>query len=427
MKLLSKTTSYFLLMMLPILAGGGVYFFKQFDKQLKKETDEELENDRRQWIRYLADKTINITDLYNPETSIEAADQPAEAHPHLHTVMRYQEVDQKEVPFRELKQVITIRGNNYLLTIRKSLIEKNDLIGNITLVMAIAFAGLLLFTLLVNWLISRSIWQPFYHSLNQVETMQLDQMNAVTFPSAPVHEFNRLNDALNSMTARIYHDFINMKELTEDAAHEMQTPLAIAQNKLELLLQDEGLQDHQLQAIAGTHEALLRLSMLNRNMLFMAKIGNNQFSQSSQVSMQAVIEKQLSLFDELIKDKQLSITTHFTCDYCLQLHPILADTLISNLLGNAIKYNRPQGTITIELSNQQLLISNTSQFPAIPSDQLFRRFKKTDIIVDGSNGLGLAIVKKIVDTNHLHIDYNYTPYTHTFMIQTIRKVRSSSL
>lgn len=419
MKLLTKNTIWFLLIMLPLLAAGGIYLYDQFDKELKKEMDEELVNDQIQWLLYFKSIPDNspVFGITTPEFSILPAQGPADEQPSLKTIMQYQEVEHKEVPYRQLNQVIRIREHFYNLTIRKSLIEKDDLIKNIALVMALAFIGLLLFVILINRLISRSIWRPFYQSLEKMEKLQLEQMPHLTFPDTAVTEFNRLNEVLLNATSRIYHDFVIMKELTEDAAHEMQTPLAIAQNRLELLLQDEALQPSQLQSIAQTHEALQRLSHLNHSMLFMAKIGNKQFVPAGNISIRAVLEKHLRLFEELIRDRGLTVRTDISGDLSLPLHPVLADTLISNLLGNAIKYNYPDGTITIQLNEQLLSICNTSEYPPIPANQLFQRFKKNASNLENSNGLGLAIVKKIMDTNNLKIYYIHKKQEHHFIVR----------
>ena len=419
MKLLTRNTIYFLAIMLPMLAGGGFYLYHQFDKELKKEMDEELVNDTIEWERYFETIPDNspVFQLTTPEFNLQATRRPVDKSPVLTTIMQYQEVEHKKVPYRQLIQVINIRGQHFELILRKSLIEKDDLIRNISQVMALAFIGLLLFTILINWLISRSIWRPFYQSLSKMETIQLEQMNDVHFPETSVLEFNRLNEVLHHATTRIYQDFVIMKELTEDAAHEMQTPLAIAQNRLELLLQEENLQPAQLKFIAQTHEALQRLSHLNHSLLFMAKIGNKQFAPTGSISIKAVLEKHLRLFDELIRDKQLVVSTEITGDLLLLLHPLLADTLISNLLGNAIKYNFPQGCITIQLNDQLFSICNTSQYPAIPANQLFQRFKKNESNLENSNGLGLAIVKKITETNHLKVYYLHKGNEHHFIIR----------
>jgi signal transduction histidine kinase len=354
--------------------------------------------------------------LSTPEFSLQPVTQSPQEKPHLKSKMLYQEVEGKKTPYRQLTQVIRIHNQTYLLTIRKSLIEQDDLIGNIFHVMLIVFTGLLCFILLMNWILSKRLWRPFYESLEKIHGVQLKKMGAVNFTPSSVHEFNQLHTALNAMIARIHADYLNIKELTEDAAHEMQTPLAIAQSKLELLLQDETLDNAQLQAIAQSSEALQRLTRLNHSLLLLAKIENHQYDASQPNSLQPVTHKYLGLLDELIKDKQLSVEQHLADQGAWRLPAALADMLISNLLGNAIRYNYTGGKIMLYLDDQQFSISNTSAWPAIPQQQLFQRFKRAAPVNDNSNGLGLAIVKKICDTCNLPISYRFENGIHTFTI-----------
>lgn len=418
MKLLTKTTVYFLLIMLPVFAAGAFYLYVKFNKEIKHETDEELVNDKMQWMRYLDTASVNnpIFSISTPEFNLQPTEKAIQKKHKLKGISIYQEPENTYAPFRQLSQVITLHNKNYELVLRKSLIEKDDLIKNVVYVMLAAFAGLFLFVLLTNWLISKSVWKPFYRSLDKIQRLQLNKLEASVFERTATHEFNQLNAALNSMTTRIHQDYTSIKELTEDAAHEMQTPLAIAQSKLELLLQDDTLSEAQLKGILISYDELQRLSRLNHNLLLLAKIENQQYPVTEQPDLCTVIEKYLLLFEELIREKNIHIHQQMTATAPWPLHPALADILVSNLLGNAIKYNYPQGHINIRLTSNTFNISNTSQLPEIPSDMLFQRFKKQNNGYTNSNGLGLAIVKKIADSYHLQLQYNFEDGRHTFMV-----------
>jgi signal transduction histidine kinase len=161
---------------------------------------------------------------------------------------------------------------------------------------------------------------------------------------------------------------------TENAAHEMQTPLAVAQSKMELLLQDPSLQEPQIEAISQASDSLSRLSKLVQALLLLAKIENNQYSAEETVSLTEHTRKYLHLFEEIIRDKQLSVVSNFSDNFAVRLHPFLADSLISNLIGNSIKYNTVGGEIHIAITAQSYCIRNTSTLPLIPADQLFKRF-----------------------------------------------------
>ncbi|MEC5143370.1 HAMP domain-containing sensor histidine kinase [Chitinophaga sp. 212800010-3] len=416
MKLLSKTTIFFLFIMLPIFAGGAYYLYVKFNKEIKHETDEELVNDKQQWMHYLDTASIS-NPIFNIQTSefiLLPTDKPVQDEPKLKGVKIYQASEDDYAPFRQLSQVVDVHGRKYELILRKSLIEKDDLIKNVIHVMLVAFGGLLLFVLVSNWLISRQVWKPFYRSLYNIQQLQLNKLTNAVFERTDTFEFNQLNNALRNMTNRIHQDYVNIKELTEDAAHEMQTPLAIAQSKLELLLQDDTLTEAQQQGILISYDELQRLSRLNHNLLLLAKIENQQYPVTEQPDLYAVVEKYLLLFEELIREKELHINKDMTANVPWPLHPALADILVSNLLGNAIKYNYEHGSIDIRLAPGYFSISNTSHLPEIPSDIVFQRFKKHNSSYTNSNGLGLAIIKKIAGSYHFSLQYHYRNDRHIF-------------
>lgn len=419
MRLLTKTTLYFLLTMVPLLAIAGFYLFNQFGSEINYRSDKELMSAETEWIQYLGSQAENGTTLVlkTPEVSVRPVDAVAEPAPTLSNVYGYTVKDHDKIPYRQLSQVVSINGNPYQIIIRQSQQQKAALVTSVTRIMLFVFAGLIVATLIFNRAISKRLWKPFSISLNKIRSAELQKMEAVHFEKTNTREFNELNASLNYMTSKMYQDYVNMKEFTENAAHEMQTPIAVVQSKLELLLQDENLKDEQVQSILQSTTALSRLSKLNEGLLLLAKIENNQYEGAVEVSLTSLTKKYLLLFDEFIKEKQISIKTAFNDDFLVRLHPLLADSLITNLLGNAIKYNYNEGRIEIIISADNYHISNTSmQDPIMPAN-LFRRLSPARDGLETSNGLGLAIVKKIADVNNLLVTYAAKNGVHSFDIK----------
>lgn len=422
MRLLTKTTLYFSLLLAPLMAGAGFVLYKQLNKQLEHETDEELENDSRYWRRYLSSPDLDpaVLNIHTQPFDIAPAD-PAELHHRhfgkTHDVMLFQEVDNEDVPFRERKELVTVQGKDYVLTLRRSLLEKEDWFSNIGLAMAFIFMALLGCILLLNWALSRRVWSPFYRTLESMQQLQLDQLGQLTLAPSNTQEFRRLNNALRQMTARIHRDYQAMKSLTEDAAHEMQTPLAIAQQQLELFMQDPSLTQGQGQAVLQTSDALQRLSRLTHNLLFLAKIENHQYATENTISLEAVIKKYLQLFDLQLQERQIAVRMEVQSPRDLPLHPVLADTLVSNLLGNAIKYNQSNGEMIITLDAHHFAVKNTSDLPALPVSNQFERFKKYHAYAQDSNGLGLAIVARICEAQGWKFGYHYAEGLHCFEVK----------
>jgi len=418
MRLLTKTTLYFLLAMVPLLAAGGFYLYFEFSKELNNEMDDELVNDELQWVRFLENQNENNDPfiLKTPELTIFPINAPLTPEADIRDTYVFQEISNVKVPYRQLEQVVPVNGIAYQIIIRKSMLEKSVLFTNVTRIMLFVFTGLFASTLLFNWFISRRLWKPFQRSLQKIRQAELTQMEAIYFEDTSIREFNELNSSLNAMANKIHMDFVNMKEFTEDAAHEMQTPLAVAQSRMELMLQDVNLTEEQVDSILQASEAIKRLGKLNQSLLLLAKIENKQYETNETVSLISITTKYLQLFDEIIRDKKVSIEKNFGGDFIVKMHPLLAESLVSNLVGNAIKYNDCGGSIVVTISNDTYIISNTSSLPAIASQQLFKRFKKFQSNADNSNGLGLAIVKKIIDTHGLLISYKAAEGRHEFKV-----------
>ena len=260
MKLLTKTTLYFLLAMIPLLAAGGYLLFRQFNRQINERADQELLYEEVQWIQYLEAATANGSNfiLRSPDLLIFPVSEPPTALPQISSSYGAKARENVQIPFRQLEHVASINGIPYQIIIRKSQEQKLALVSNITSLMLLVFAGLFLATLLFNWFISNRLWQPFRESLQKIRNVELQKLETLHFEKTDIEEFNELNTSLILMARKIESDYLNMKEFTEDAAHEMQTPLAVAQSKLELLLQDSSLKESQVEDIGQASMALTR-------------------------------------------------------------------------------------------------------------------------------------------------------------------------
>ena len=382
-------------------------------------SDKELISQEIQWIQYLESEADNGTTfiLKTPEISVYPVAANIAPYPSLTNTYGYTVKGNDKIPFRQLSQVVSVNGNAYQIILRQSQEQKAALFTDVTRIMLFVFAGLFAATLVFNWAISKKLWKPFRDSLQKIRSAELQKMEAVHFEDTNTQEFNELNASLNYMTSKLYTDYVNMKEFTENAAHEMQTPVAVVQSKLELLLQDDDLKDEQIQSILESTSALSRLSKLNEGLLLLAKIENHQYETMEEISLTELTRKYLHLFDEFIKEKELTIKTNFNGDFNLRLHPVLAGSLVTNLLGNAIKYNYDGGMIEIKISERVYHIGNTSRQKPIEPAKLFTRLHSSQSATETSNGLGLAIIKKIADVNNLLVVYHEKDGIHSFEIR----------
>ncbi|HXD77071.1 MAG TPA: HAMP domain-containing sensor histidine kinase [Puia sp.] len=318
-------------------------------------------------------------------------------------------------PYRALIFSVTVNRQLYTVLISKSEEESEDLLGLIMVTTA-AMILLLLGTLfLANRLLLRRIWQPFYRTLADMREFNLSsRLPLAGTDSTAIDEFRNLDDAARQMTRRILKDYEMLKGFSDNASHEMQTPLAILTSRLDLLIQDPVLEERHHRPIQAMYDAIGRLRQLNQSLLLLTKIENHQFNHTEPVEIAPLIEEKLLQLEDPLKDRRLIV--HKDLDRLrLPINSYLADILLNNLLLNAIRHNRDGGDLSISLRESSLRISNSGPALSFDPATIFDRFVKG--AHSGGTGLGLAIVRQICDNYRYDLSYSYTDQQHTIDIR----------
>jgi signal transduction histidine kinase len=272
-------------------------------------------------------------------------------------------------------------------------------------------------SVLVNRFLFRRIWQPFYASITALHNFQLGKKSRIVLPKTNIDEFNFMNASLEKMTARAEKEYIILKEFTENASHEMQTPLAIIRSKLDLAIQEQDLSEKQSATLKSAYSAVKKLTSLNRSLLLIAKIENCQFAETNTIDLKAKLEDKILQFQELWENK-INITCQLG-EATINANPDLVDLLLNNLFSNSIRHNVKNGNISIELNGNFLSIYNTGKSSPLDPARLFTRFYKEP--GDGeNNGLGLSIVKQICDVSGIVPSYRFSGNRHIFILRWAR-------
>jgi len=317
--------------------------------------------------------------------------------------------------YRQLTSYETLRGKTYKIITRDSLVKNQDFVLIVTLSVGIVILLLIVTVYFVNTVIMRNAWLPFYENLEILKTFSVENNQTLHLQNTNIDEFQELNRSLTKLTDKINSDFNNLKEFTENASHEMQTPLAIMHTKTESLMQSDNLSNSQLQQIRAIYLAAQRLSKLNKTLLLLSKIENQQFKEKENILINDVINKHLEIFEDFIKNKKIEVSLKSTLDVKIMANPLLIDMVISNLISNAIKHNIEKGNIEILTTDLFLSFSNSGKPLKIPSSSLFERFKK-ESTSPNSFGLGLAIVKKVCINYNWKINHSYIDDQHNITI-----------
>lgn len=332
----------------------------------------------------------------------------------IYEVTKYNIYEQESDRFRGLQKVIQINNKPYLLTIETNVEEAYETVFAIGFV-TVGLYGLLVFGFIrLNRNISKSVWKPFDQTLSKLKSFDLSANKAMAFEPTAIEEFEQLNTTVSRLIAKNISTYNQQKAFVANASHELQTPIALLKSKLDLLLQDEKLNATQSELVDAIQIPLARLTRVNKNLLLLARIENSTYSDVEEMDFSEKVEKSEELLQDYIAEKILifkkkgSSICHFQCS------KFLAETLVNNLLSNAIRHTPQHGEIIVEWNTSGFSFKNSGKVP-LSQDSLFKRFAISTTQTTNS-GLGLAIVKEICVQNSWEVRYSFADSFHNFSI-----------
>ena len=415
MTLINKATRLFLIGSLISSIFGGILCYIFLKHILNKEATEQLLAEKNKVEKYVKIDGTVPENIFSLSDSIWSKSVVVATPLQIRDTTLYNMQEHHELDYREMSFCVNTQTGLIQIHIRKALYESEDL----TEALLIAFAALIVLLIsmlfLMNYVLSRTIWKPFYETLNLVNTFKINQAEPISFNKTQITEFTTLQTYLLNLTNQVRRDYQNLKTFTENASHELQTPLAVIGSNLELLIQDKNLTESQLQQINSLIESIGKLSKLNQTLLLLTKIENRQFADLQEIDISATLIQKLNLLDAWIQHKSIEVVLAIKPAIYLQINKYLLDVLLNNIIGNAIKYNLSEGKLLVELTSSYLLLKNTGHPLSLTTEQLFERFQK-DSAASDSLGLGLAIVKQICDTYQFQVSYSYLDNWHTLKV-----------
>jgi signal transduction histidine kinase len=417
MKLINKTISYYLLICIPLLLLAAVNSYYVTKGQIEEVSNEVVGQElmHAQVLIQNFDKPQQMQFGFDNLSSIKITNPHKDKFIWSDTII-YNVFEKEDEPYRMAKMFYNSNGETYLVTALKPTLEEEDLMEGIFSSFIVILVFLILAFFLVSWLIAKKLWTPFYDTLTKLNNYNINQHSLNYFENSTIKEFNQLNQSLNKMTDKLYFDFIQQKEFTENASHEMQTPLAVVKANLSLLMQSSNLKEEEMNQLQSIENTVKKLTALNKALILLSKIENHQYNESIAVNFNDKMKSIINHNQDLLDSKNISLETKFANELIVPFNTTLADVLITNLLQNAIRHNKTNGDIRISIKDKSITISNSGEPLSVSEDELFTRFKKNDASKD-SIGLGLSIVKSISTLYNIKISYKYTSNLHVFTLQ----------
>ncbi len=424
MKLLNKSIIYLSVSLLVIVGLWAVVFYFNMLDEIKESVDEGLDNYKRQ-IVYQSQKDSTVLKKNNFDEGFFTIREITQSQAlsvkdrYIDTLMYMQDADDESPelePVRMLTTAFENSGHYYELSIINSMVEEDDLVEELLREVLALYLILIASIIIINNVVLKRLWKPFYSFLNQLKNYRLGSSKNLPEVKTKTKEFTDLQNAVITLLQHSIETYEQQKQFIGNASHELQTPLAIATNKLELLIEKGNLQNKQAESIAEIMSIVERLVRLNKSLLLLTKIENKQFLDNQTVSLNEVVHQSGNDLEEIAEFKNVKIFVSETSELTTQMDVSLANVVVSNLLRNAIFHNISNGIVNVEISEEAIRVSNTGINAPINKQKIFSRFYKTENNTNGT-GLGLAIVKAICDLYNFSVLYHFENNLHSFELR----------
>lgn len=419
MKLLTYTSRIQLFYFLILFGFFSILFYLVLSWNVQQNVDEVLYNRKENLMAFLEqnpeapfqeDNPLDDFTFYQIE---EAAFQKGKES--YKDTLVYEQVDDELDEYRKMTTFVNLEGRYYKLEIVKPHLEATEMISTIAITLGGLFLGLALSFYLSQRIIFKNIWNPFYEMLEQLRHFRLDKRQLPELSNSQIDEFQMLNEAVNELARKNMEVFESQKQFIENASHEMQTPLSIIQSRLEALIGQAELTEEQADIVEGIISSTQRLKKLNKTLLLLSKIENQEFLLTEKINIKTIIIKSLEYYDEQKEMLNIQVRSNLQPLNTIKGNEMLTEILIQNLLKNAFLHNVKDGWITITTQTDQFTITNSGNFLNVNHDRIFDRFFKQSNNSE-SWGLGLSIASKITKLSNWELTYRSHGGEHRFTV-----------
>jgi two-component system, OmpR family, sensor histidine kinase ArlS len=420
MKLLTRTVRNYILFSATLLLVSTPIFYFSIQVLFIHKMDRELLSHKNEFYELIpllkTENDFKFFSQMNDEILLKETSYLMKRDSFLTTDI-YNEEEKTHQPYRILRTGVMVQSKPYVLQVQESMVDTTELISAIVAIQVVLIGLLLTGFGFINRKLSKTIWGPFYDILDKLKRYQIDRDDKIDLPDPSTNEFKDLSIAVSQLINRSHEAFQSQKEFTENAAHELQTPLAICRTKLELLAQTKELTHEQADLVGNLLDATDRITRLNKDLLLLSKIENRQFIEIEKIQLKSVVQKSIAIYSRKIQEKGLMVTVSLDEMVQINANPVLLEVLVNNVISNAFRYATEGGVVTIEGDPSELTVSNSGK-PLEHPEKVFHRFHRESRSIQGT-GLGLSIVKKICEVSNYNVSYEYSSSMHRFRISFI--------
>jgi len=414
MKLLDKTLLALLVTSVIAIGASASLQYIFTKSKIESRVDKKLYKEKRLIKEQLKDLQPTIGFSFNTErSSVKFIDANIDCTDSLYNGVKI-DVDGEEIAYRILRTCIELDESSFRVEIKKESGETATFVSSVFFTHFIILLVVVGIFALFKFFFLRNIWAPFFATLKMIQEHDIPN-EKVSFDLNPkVKEFKELNTELQNLSDRIYQEYQTQKSYTEDATHELMTPIAVIRNKMELLIQSEQLKATDLALIGDMLSKLDRIAKINKALILLSKI-DHQFEEQEAINLSDVIDESLNFFEDQIRNKGIAVRKNVKDDLVVTMNDDLAHILLMNLLKNSVVHNIEAGSIEINVLENVLTIRNSGLALESSSSSMFDRFTKESSNPE-SIGLGLSIIQRVCRRYNVRLTYSVDDSTHTFLL-----------
>jgi signal transduction histidine kinase len=311
-------------------------------------------------------------------------------------------IEEDEISYRVLAEVIELGGDRYLLEIGRSLSTIEKIEGMFfQIAMGILFLFLAL-SFLLDSAISKRIMAPF-NKIIQSKISRINEPQEFHDKSiqSTTQEFKLLDVAISEMMKRIQKSFNQERVFISHASHELKTPISVLQSKLEAIFNDEQLTTYQSEKLMDMQDTLQKMKKSVNALLLLSKVNNAQYLKTETVDLKNIVDGLVEDWTEIAEEKGIQIKKGIIAPFVFEdTNSSLCQMMVQNALSNAVKYVENGGEIslsgTIIGDRYELVVENDG---AGIDDQLIEQVKNGLVFLKDvskeKSGFGLQIMYKV--------------------------------
>lgn len=256
---------------------------------------------------------------------------------------------------------------------------------------------------LIIWIGVRKILKPVTKISAEMDKRSADDFSPIE-DKRVAEEIAPLVQAVNRLFSRIEQTFQKEREFTDHAAHELRTPLAAMKTQAQVIAKKLEAQGDSTQSVENLLSSIDRATRLVDQLLSLARLQNIELSMANTDVSQCVYDA-LSDIQNTASQKNITLKIDLADDVKKLCHEDSVMILLRNLLDNAVKYTPKRGVVSVTMTDQFLIISDTG--PGLSDEnkkKVFDRFYRADKTGESGSGLGLAIVQWIANAHNYTVE-----------------------